>query len=149
MLVTSWAPNSRKAHNYFAEFDEPWVRIGMFGWIFEEHWKGRLNISLDGNAPSFEETANQNSKMEKDCDSVRLRKFSWMVIPFTLVIKVYVHSLWISSTSLRHSRSSEWVLMRKTWPQRVRNCLKQWPKYQISLKHYFYNKRNADSKHIT
>ena len=30
-----------------------------------------MNISLDGNAPSFEETANQNSKMEKDCDSLR------------------------------------------------------------------------------
>ena len=30
-----------------------------------------MNISLDGNAPSFEETAKWNSQMEQDCDSLR------------------------------------------------------------------------------
>ena len=59
----------RAANTYCEELDGPWPS-GADVWTFEEHLKGRLNISLDGNAPSFEEIANHNSRMEQDCDSV-------------------------------------------------------------------------------
>ena len=42
---------------------------GHYRVSFKEHSKGRLNISLEGSAPSFEETAKWNSEMDQDCDS--------------------------------------------------------------------------------